>query len=76
MHPVGFVNIPKISLATIESELREKLSKYGTIKHISITVPYCVVIFSTSTNDLKKAIPPGTGSGIFIGGNEIQRINA
>ncbi len=75
--PIGFKNIPSIDEDTIKKDLQTHLSSCGEILSIIINVPVAIVFFSRRNNNRKSicdSLPLGP-SGMFIGPNEIERIN-
>ena len=73
----GFTNIPSIDEETIKKDLLANLSSCGEIISIFVRVPHAVVVFSKKNNSKSKiceALPLGP-LGMFVGTNEIERIN-
>jgi len=75
--PIGFTNIPPIDENTIRKDLATHLAPCGEILTILIKVPLAIVVFNRKDNSKAKichSLPLGP-SGMFIGPNEIERIN-
>ena len=75
--PIGFSNIPSIDEDIIKADLKKNLSSCGEVISILIKIPYAVCLFNRQNNDRKTicdALPLGP-LGMFVGPNEIERIN-